>query len=75
MIALHAYNTAEQAAAAPASRPVPVDRDEHAASHCPICAGGLWQRIRGLYCPRCKGWLVEELHDGRTVFTLWQGSL
>lgn len=68
-----AYNVAEQAPASPLSRPKPVPREEYVACTCPICFGGLDQRIRGLFCPRCKGWLVEELRDGRLVYSLWQG--
>lgn len=33
---------------------------------CPLCRGRLVERVRGLFCPRCKGWL-----DGRD---LWQGG-
>jgi hypothetical protein len=58
---------------APVAQPKPVPREEYVAATCPLCLGGLWQRIRGLFCPRCKGWLVEETHGGRVVHSLWQG--
>lgn len=27
---------------------------------CPLCKLPTWERIRGEWCPRCKGWLVED---------------
>lgn len=33
---------------------------------CPICSGSLVERIRGLWCPRCRGWLNGT--------ELWQGG-
>ncbi len=47
-------------------KPQPVDRDQYRRTTCPLCLQPLQQRIRGLYCPRCKGWL-----DGTS---LWQGG-
>lgn len=52
---------------------VPTSADEYKATTCPLCLHPLEQRIRGLYCPRCKGWLVEEMHMGVLVYRLWQG--
>lgn len=57
----------------PAAKPRPVDPAEYQAATCPLCYGPLQQRIRGLYCIRDKGWLVEELRSGVLVHTLWQG--
>lgn len=58
---------------APAARPAPVTRAEYKAATCPVCFGPLQQRIRGLYCVRDKGWLVEETRGGILVYSLWQG--
>jgi len=70
-----AVQAADATPSAPIARPAPVDRDDYQATTCPLCLGSLDQRIRGLYCPRCKGWLVEELREGRLVYRLWQGSV
>lgn len=57
----------------PVVRPKPVDPAEYKATRCPICMGVLQQRIRGLYCIRDRGWLVEETSGGVLVYSLWQG--
>lgn len=57
----------------PVARPHVVDRQEYAGGACPLCYRNLDQRVRGLYCPRCKGWLVEETRGGILVYSLWQG--
>ena len=27
---------------------------------CPLCSLPTWQRIRGEWCPRCRGWIRER---------------
>lgn len=57
----------------PVARPTPVAPSEYRSDTCPLCYRDLDQRIRGLYCPRCRGWLVEETRGGTLVYNLWQG--
>lgn len=59
----------------PAASPQPVTQADYKADTCPLCYRPLDQRIRGLYCPRCRGWLVEETRGGALVYNLWQGSV
>lgn len=73
-VTVHAYNTVEQAPAAPVARLTLVDRDEYAGETCPLCFRPLDRRVRGLYCPRCRGWLVVEAREGRQAHVLWQGT-
>lgn len=58
----------------PVPHPKPVDRLDYKATTCPLCLGPLQERIRGLYCVRDRGWLVEKLVDGVLVYSLWQGK-
>lgn len=50
---------------APTRRPL-APSGETRVERCPLCQGRLLERVRGLWCPRCKGWL-----DGDR---LWQGD-
>jgi hypothetical protein len=58
----------------PAPRPTRVDQAEYKTTRCPLCYQPLQQRIRGQWCARDKGWLVEEMRGGELRYSLWQGS-
>ena len=51
----------------------PVEPETYRRSTCPLCLLPLQQRRAGLWCPRCRGWLVEEPRAGGLVAVLWQG--
>lgn len=69
-----AYNTVERAPAAPVRRLTLVDREEYRDETCPLCFRPLDRRVRGLYCPRCRGWLVVDVRGGTLTHALWQGN-
>ena len=52
-----------------------VEPEAYQQATCPLCLGRLQQRRAGLWCPRDRGWLVEEPRAGRLVCALWQGRL
>lgn len=43
------------------------------AQPCPCCERPiLWQRVHGIWCPACRGWLVQRVDfKGRLVTDLW----
>lgn len=43
------------------------------AQPCPCCRREiLWQRVHGVWCPACRGWLVQRVDfKGRLVTDLW----